>query len=592
MPITPNLTSLTLNTIPEEIFLVLGGLSGGDDATDQKSNFIFGKRIADNEKVLIGPNNIWQSGKYYDPYIINGDNNYVLNSENNIVYLCVSNNVNNTTALDNVSSVIPTHTTPTINQLSDGYSWIPLFKVDSDLNRFISKNDLPLPEIVVKPDYASFSEEYQALCGDGVTSFGCCCMYFKENSVDELTSEVYTKGDVTNETIFSDCYECQKLANALDREVLFLTGLTAGSISSNNTAENPLCPSTKVIKTTLEQLEANKYETVPGSSNEFAYNLLSNFENSSGIMFIRINLGSLTEAQKTISLSNPTFNIGDPTGTGALARFRTIQISEYSHKIIGVELVSSGTGYNAVPDINLTNISTNSNLKNSISVGVFPGNIFENIKQFVSPKSYKIITSVSTDMITETVGANYLLNYGILVSPSYLESDAPVKYTKNNKDYFTFEQQLLCGLCLAMPDPVANAAPPTTPPWLNTGNLTLSETYSGHINIANSMIVPYGINVSAVRRKSNNKVNYLDGNGNEQTITGLVVYSIDSTNAVNVGDVLTFNGDNYNIMDIYSPAINKMSGSYLSSGVLSSEIPNSTAIATRSYGFNISINMV
>ena len=64
MPITPNLTSLTLNTIPEEIFLVLGGLSGGDDATDQKSNFIFGKRIADNEKVLIGPNNIWQSGKY------------------------------------------------------------------------------------------------------------------------------------------------------------------------------------------------------------------------------------------------------------------------------------------------------------------------------------------------------------------------------------------------------------------------------------------------------------------------------------------------------------------------------------------------
>jgi hypothetical protein len=373
--------------------------------------------------------------------------------------------------------------------------------------------------------------------------------------------------------------------------VLFLSGFTAGSISSNNTAENPLCPSTKIIKTTLEQLEENKYETVIGSSNEFAYNLLSNFENSSGIMFIRINLGSLTEAQKTISVSNPTFNIGDPTGTGALARFRTIQISEYSHKIIGVELVSSGTGYNAVPDINLTNISTNSNLKNSISVGVFPTNIFENIKQFVSPKSYKIITSVSTDMITETVGANYLLNYGILVSPFSLESDAPVKYTKNNKDYFTFEQQLLCGLCGAIPDNVASFGP-TTPPWLSPGNLTLSETYSGPINIANSTIIPYGINVSALRRKSNNKVNYLDDSGNQYTITGLVAYSIDSTNAVNVGDVLTFNGDNYNIMDITSPDINKMSGTYLSSGVLSSEIPNSTVIATRSYGFNISINMV
>lgn len=592
MPITPNLTSLTLNTIPKEIFLVLGGLSGGDVATDQKSNFIFGKRIADNEKVLIGQNNIWQSGKYYDPYIINGNNNYVLNSENNIVYLCVSNNVNNTTDLANVSSVIPTHTTPTINQLSDGYSWIPLFKVDSDLNRFISKNDLPLPEIAVKPDYASFTEEYQALCGAGVTSFGCCCMYFKENSVDEVTSEVYTKGDVTNETIFSDCYECQKLANALDREVLFLTGLTAGSISSNSTGENPLCPSTKVIKTTLEQLEANKYETVPGSSNEFAYNLLSNFENSSGIMFIRINLGSLTEAQRTISLSNPTFNIGDPTGTGALARFRTIQISEYSHKIIGVELVSSGTGYNAVPDINLTNISTNSNLKNSISVGVFPGNIFENITQFVSPKSYKIMSSVSTDMIIDTVGAGYLLNYGILVSPSYLESDAPVKYTKNNKDYFTFEQALLCGLCGAVPTQVNNLVPNANQPWLLPGNITLYSIDPGSINVANSTNIPYGINLSALRRKSNNKVNYLDDNGVEYTITGLVAYSIDSTNAVNIGDVLSINGSNYNVMDISSPAINKMSGSYLSSGVLSSIIPNSTAIATRSYGFNISINMV
>jgi hypothetical protein len=309
-------------------------------------------------------------------------------------------------------------------------------------------------------------------------------------------------------------------------------------------------------------------------------------------MFIRINLGSLTEAQKTISVSNPIFNIGDPTGTGALARFRTIQISEYSHKIIGVELVSSGTGYNAVPDIDLTNISTNSNLKNSISVGVFPTNIFENIKQFIFPKSYKIITSVSTDMIIETVGADYLLNYGILVSPSSLESDAPVKYTKNNKDYFTFEQQLLCGLCGSLPIQVNNFVPNVNQPWLQPENLTLSETYSGPINIANSTIIPYGINVSALKRRPDGYVNYLTDNGDEYKITGLVAYSIDSTNAINIGDVLSINGSNYNIMNITSPDINKMSGTYLSSGVLSSEIPNSTAIATRSYGFNISINMV
>ena len=142
-----------------------------------------------------------------------------------------------------------------------------------------------------------------------------------------------------------------------------------------------------------------------------------------------------------------------------------------------------------------------------------------------------------------------------------------------------------------MPDPVANAVGPTTPPWLSPANLTLS-VFPGVVSVLNDRIVPYGINISALRRKGNNKINYLDANGNEQTITGLVAYSTDSTNAVNVGDVLSISGSNYNVMDIKSPDINKMSGTYLSSGVLSSEIPNSTAIATRSYGFNISINMV
>ena len=184
MPVS-KLSSLTLNQIPKEVFLVLGGISGSNnDAFESHFDPVVAKRIPNNEKILIGPNNVWQSGKYYTPYSINvTSNHYVLNSSNNVVYLCVSNNSNNDTlTLVNVSSVIPSHTTPTIAQSEDGYSWIPIFRIDPAQYKFISDRDLPLPEIAKAVDYNSFTEKFQPLCGSGITSFGCCCLYFKENS--------------------------------------------------------------------------------------------------------------------------------------------------------------------------------------------------------------------------------------------------------------------------------------------------------------------------------------------------------------------------------------------------------------------------
>ena len=590
MPVS-KLSSLTLNQIPKEVFLVLGGISGSNnDAFESHFDPVVAKRIPNNEKILIGPNNVWQSGKYYTPYSINvTSNHYVLNSSNNVVYLCVSNNSNNDTlTLVNVSSVIPSHTTPTIAQSDDGYSWIPIFRIDPAQYKFISDRDLPLSEISsIEVDYNSFTEKFQPLCGSGITSFGCCCLYFKENSVDEITAEVYSQGDVTNETIFSDCYECQKLADALDREVIFLSGQTAGSITSSSTGENPLCPATKTIQTIAEQLESNKYITIPGSSNEFAYNLISNFTNSAGILFARIDLTGITTAYRQVTTSNPSVTIIDPTGSGAVVNLKTVQISEYLHEVVGIQMTSSGSGYDGIPDHKVDGLVKNHPLNNAISLDIFPEGMFEQSTQFVSPTSYKIITSITTDSLLDVIASPKLTKYAILTDPLYYDSAAPVKYTKNNADYFTLEEKVLCGQCGNPNTANNNIIAPTISglPRLYPSQVTSSQV------VSNSSNSGYSVYISAIKQKLNGQITYYNG-PNAVDTTGVALYTTDTKNSIALGDTILIGQTSYRAVFKDPPIIDKISGKYVSSGLLENAISNTLTETTKSYSFNISINTV
>ena len=594
MPVS-KLSSLTLNQIPKEVFLVLGGISGSDnDAFESHFDPVVAKRIPNNEKILIGPNNVWQSGKYYTPYSINvTSNHYVLNSSNNVVYLCVSNNSNNDTlTLVNVSSVIPSHTTPTIAQSEDGYSWIPIFRIDPAQYKFISNTDLPLSEISFQVDYNSFTEKFQPLCGSGITSFGCCCLYFKENSVDEITAEVYSQGDVTNETIFSDCYECQKLADALDREVIFLSGQTAGSITSSSTGENPLCPATKTIQTIAEQLESNKYITIPGSSNEFAYNLISNFTNSAGILFARIDLTGITTANRRVTTSNPSVTIIDPTGSGAVVNLKTVQISEYLHEVVGIQMTSSGSGYDGIPDHKVVGLVKNHPLNNAITLDIFPEGMFEQSTQFVSPTSYKIITSITTDSLLDVIASPKLTKYAILTDPLYYDSAAPVKYTKNNADYFTLEERILCGQCLSIDTNLSIESPlaPVVSTVSGLPRLYPSPVTSSQV-VSNSSNSGYSVYISAIKKASDNQITFYKG-ATTFTTTGVALYTTDTKNSITLGDTILIGQTSYRTLYKEPPIIDKITGKYVSSGLLENSISNTLTETTKSYSFNISINTV
>ncbi|NBR07343.1 MAG: hypothetical protein EBT92_16485, partial [Planctomycetes bacterium] len=188
----------------------------------------------------------------------------------------------------------------------DTYVWLSLWKVDYTDYNFITGSELPLPDLSTDPVYTTFTQKYETLCGSqGTTSFGCCCLYFKDNFTDEITGEVYNEGDLTNEIIFSDCYECQKAAEAFNRDVIFLSGITVGGITSSHPSENPLCPATKTIQGLKERLEEDVYDLVPGSAKEFQYFQLKN-HNNLGIMSVSLDFSNLSEAERTISVANPT----------------------------------------------------------------------------------------------------------------------------------------------------------------------------------------------------------------------------------------------------------------------------------------------
>lgn len=411
-----------------ELFLTLGGLPGQTppESFNRIADPLVYRRIGQSEKALIANNNEWQSGKIYNAWGPDITSNYyVYNTQNRIVYICTDNKPNNRIDEEaQISTDIPSHAEPEIRTYDDGYSWIPYFKVDISQLNFLSQRDLPIPTLTKSTKFSSFSDKYNSLCGQGTTAFGCCCLYFKDNSVDEITSEVYSAGDLTNETIFSDCFECQKLADSLDREVTFLSGYTAGSITSSETGENPLCPATKTLNTLQEELTAEQYTIVPGSSREYALHLLNNFQNEKGILSARINLSGLTDAQKTVTSENPVVTLKDVTGTGASIRLLTEALGYNQFLVNGIELLSSGENYSEVTDWSLDGTS----IDDYIELVHFPENFYNDPTVLISGDRYRIICEVSSTQLAGVVNTGEITKIAILANPKFYASDAPAIY--------------------------------------------------------------------------------------------------------------------------------------------------------------------
>ena len=245
---------LTKDLITQPItnyYLILGGAEDTPSTEfNTTADSFVAKHIPSTDISLIVDMNQWENGKRYNrwsPTVI--ENYYVYNSDLRIVYLLVDNLQNGRADQETLlSTVLPSHTTPTVEQTSDGCRWIPLYSVDILQDKFITKTNLPILDSKKENGYSTFTEKYRLLCSSGITTFGSCCLYYKEPFLDEITGKTFASGAITNDIIFSNCYDCQKIADSLGYEPRFLAGYTTGAVNSS-TGPNKLCPSTITIKT-------------------------------------------------------------------------------------------------------------------------------------------------------------------------------------------------------------------------------------------------------------------------------------------------------------------------------------------------------
>lgn len=585
----PIITNSRLNNLQnsKELYLVLGGIPLVN-TKDFNSNYdpTLIKRISENEKISVGLNNIWQYGKIYNPYETNiSSNYYVLNELNNVVYICLSNNTNNIkNDQSNPSLFIPTTETPQIQKLDDGYSWFPVFRVDLSHYNFLSNTDLPIPRIQINNDYNTFSDKYKPLCSSGVTSFGTCCLYFKEAGYDDISGITHAKGELSNENVFSTCYDCQKLGDALKREARFskLTGTTG--ITLGSTGGCPGCAKNVVIKGTLSHLEDNINEIMIGSSNEFAYNCMSTFTNTSGIMAATIDLDSLSLQQRTITTENPTVNVIDPDGVGAIVKLKTTQITYNQYRIIGIEIISSGTGY-SIPDHKVTNTLFSNPINTAIYLTTFPIDLFEYPQNIIPIKYQKISTTIDTTESVNLVAVQNFTKYAILADPLTLTGEV-FKNTENSSNYYSLEKAVILGVAGAASTVVnmATTPPPQYPPINYNTILTNSQ------NVRNNNNSEYQVYVSAIKGNANGNVNYLASNGTLYSVNGVVIYTTDTSNSVNLGDEIYIGTNAYVVKAIDDTVqIDKNSGYYLTSGLLNTSISNIETETRKRYTFDIRI---
>lgn len=418
---------------------VVAGKTMDDFDWGRDVNFLY--RIRENEINFITARYDWKKRIKTGPWKINStiaDHKLIFNANNNIAYLCISDNTLNRSDISirgkNLSLFAPSHTVG--SQLyPDGYSWYALFSIDPNKMDLVTSNSIPVP---VVDDYSKDSSNttleylYQTKCGsDYKENDGTCCLYYRQKFIDS-TGISYERGDLTPVKFVSRCYECVETANKLGYDYTFLAGVTVPYVgkgvtlplSDENEVLNGIsglqkcspCECKKSVYTKIEQIGNNILELNPSGSFKFLYNSYSYWNpTKQGILSVFINLESLTDAQRTVSVENPTVFFDSISGTGASAKLVTQPLNN-GYYVVGIELISSGSGYNVGDAIPRIENNETSILNSLIEVNVSPEDFPENPSSMLNNLKTCIKVTVDNDMVKNISNTELseFTKYGIL----------------------------------------------------------------------------------------------------------------------------------------------------------------------------------
>ena len=397
-------------------------------------------KIRENDVNFVTDRVDWKGGIAAVPWSPNSNsdtNTLFFNSTNNIAYLCVSDNLLNrsdsTIRGRRASRYAPSHTTG-IKTYEDGYTWYALFIIDPGKIDLITTSKIPVMSI---DDFntditnTSLVQKYSQTCGSGYTATGTCCLYNKDAYKDGL-GITYDKGSLSYVKVTTECYKCSELAQKLNCEYIFKSGITSFSAYPTCTP----CDCSIEIIDKIIQIERNLENLNPSGFYRHVYKNYENWSNSSEILSIFINLEGLSDVEKTISIENPTVTFESITGTDALAQIITDNLGNGSYRIKGIQLLTYGKNYkngDAIPKI--TGLE-NSFLNSLIEVNVAPEDFPENPVSMLNNLETCIKVSLTNKMIEDT-GTNLrsFSRYGIIKNVKLEEDGTNASEALNKNEY-------------------------------------------------------------------------------------------------------------------------------------------------------------
>lgn len=303
----------------------------------------------------------------------------VFNPVNSIAYLCVSDNSENRSDSSirgkNPSLYVPSHRNG-LQSYADGYSWFALFVVDPQKLEIITSSKIPVMSIddfTTDITNTSLTQKYSQICGAGYTAMGTCCLYAKTESKDALGITT-GKGDLTYVKVATNCYRCTELAQKLDYEYVFKSGVT--SFAPYPTCAPCDCSIEIVDK--ISEVGANIGNLNPYGFYAHIYTNYQGWEDPSEILSVFINLEGLTDEQTIISSGNPKVTFESITGEDAEAELITDYLGENRYRVRGISLLKRGRNYrngDAIPKITgFENSILNSRIVANVAPEDFPEN--------------------------------------------------------------------------------------------------------------------------------------------------------------------------------------------------------------------------
>jgi hypothetical protein len=346
--------------------------NSSDSAKQLWKDTVFTKKISKNDVIGVVPTIEWKSGNAYVPWNSGGSNSgayYAWNKSNGIVYLCVQNNDFARADFSNkiASTFAPTHEYG-IQRYSDGYSWLPIYRITSDYLRFVKNNWIP---VISFEDFEeeTFTSQYLAadsFCDNNFGATGYCGLYFKQNieiPTSGISYDNYVKGELYT-SFSSECSECYFL------------------FKDNNEFESKFFTSQSAVESSIivydkfEKIESliNQNLIAPSSAFYALYTIAQNGPDDGAVISATIDLSGLSGANLVATEANPELIISSFTGTGATIRFKTITSISGTQLINGIEVVSNGSGYRDITldfdENKLENTSIKDLLLSTISVNL------------------------------------------------------------------------------------------------------------------------------------------------------------------------------------------------------------------------------